>query len=51
MNILKDYNISDSLRINLFDLTSQTFIKVNEGVDTNLQLLNCICNIYKACNK
>ena len=50
-NALKSYNISDSLKIMLFDITSQAFIKVNEGIDTNLQLLHCICSIYKLCNK
>ena len=50
-NTLKEFNISDSLKMTLFDITSQSFVKINEGIDTNLQLLNCVCNIFKACNK
>ena len=50
-NTLKEFDINDSLKMNLFDITSQSFVKINEGIDTNLQLLNCVCTIFKACNK
>ena len=31
----------------LLDISSKTYMVVNDGIDTDLQLLNCICQFYE----
>nr|QFG74250.1 MAG: hypothetical protein [Megaviridae environmental sample] len=40
-------NIDEEQRIKIYSLLSQCYIKINEGNDSELQIYNCICQIYK----
>ena len=47
MNVLKEMNISESNRINMIESASNAYMIVNDGVDTDLQLLACICDFFR----
>ena len=47
MNVLKEMNISESNRMNMIESASNAYMIVNDGVDTDLQLLACICDFFK----
>jgi len=47
MDVLKDMNITESNRINMVESASTAYMIVNAGVDTDLQLLRCICDFFK----
>ena len=39
-------NMNEEVRLKLYEIVSLIFIRVNDGVDTLLQLCGCISNIY-----
>ena len=45
------FNIDESKRIQMLEITSRSYMIVNDGVDTDLQLLRCICDFYELYNK
>ena len=47
MNVLKEMNISEANRISMIESASNAYMIVNDGVDTDLQLLACICDFFK----
>ena len=47
MNVVKNMQISELKRIQMMEYASNAYMIVNDGVDTDLQLLKCICQIYK----
>lgn len=47
MNVLKEMNISEDNRISMIESASNAYMIVNDGVDTDLQLLACICDFFK----
>lgn len=47
INVLKEYSISEDLKIKMLDSVSKAYMITNDGVDTDLQLLKCICEFYK----
>ncbi len=47
MNVLKEINISEANRISMIESASNAYMIVNDGVDTDLQLLACICDFFK----
>ena len=49
--VLKEMEIDESKRIQMLEITSRSYMIVNDGVDTDLQLLRCICDFYELYNK
>ncbi len=49
--VLKEIDIEESKRIKMLEITSRSYMIVNDGVDTDLQLLRCICDFYELYNK
>ena len=47
MNVLKEMKINVANRISMVESASNAYMIVNAGVDTDLQLLRCICDFYK----
>lgn len=47
MNVLKEMNINEADRISMVESASNAYMIVNAGVDTDLQLLRCICDFFK----
>tara|TARA_Y200000002_G_C22678385_1_gene663022 strand:+ start:787 stop:1824 length:1038 start_codon:yes stop_codon:yes gene_type:complete len=47
INVLKEIVIDESLRINMLEIASNAYMITNDGVDTDLQLLKCICDFYE----
>ena len=47
MNVLKEIDISEVNRISMIESASNAYMIVNDGVDTDLQLLACICDFFK----
>jgi replication factor C subunit 2/4 len=47
MNVLKEMKINEANRISMVESASNAYMIVNAGVDTDLQLLRCICDFYK----
>jgi len=47
INVLKEISIDESLRIRMLESASNAYMITNDGVDTDLQLLNCICDFYE----
>ena len=41
-----DLNISYDMKMKLFNIVSFSYIKVNDGNDSLLQLIGCLSNIY-----
>lgn len=48
---IKELKINEDKRINLLDIVNQFYIIINNGIDTDLQLLSCLSNIYNITNK
>ena len=51
MNVLKEMDISEANRITMIESASNAYMIVNDGVDTDLQLLACICDFFKVSKK
>ena len=51
IDVLKKIEINEETKINMIESTSNTYMLVNDGVDTDLQLLRAICDIYKIVSK
>ena len=52
IDVLKEINVTESRRIKMLNCASESFLRINEGVDTDLQILNCLCGFYKiGCKK
>ena len=51
MNVLKEMNISESNRMAMIESASNAYMIVNDGVDTDLQLLSCICDFFRLAKK
>ena len=47
INSLKELDIDENIKMKLLDISSKTYMVVNDGIDTDLQLLNCICQFYE----
>ena len=47
INVLKEMPLDEKLRIEMLDITSKAYMITNDGVDTDLQLLRCICDFYE----
>ena len=47
INVLKEISINESSRIIMLENATNAYMIVNEGVDTDLQLLRCICDFYQ----
>jgi hypothetical protein len=47
INVLKEIPIDESSRINMMEIASNAYMITNDGVDTDLQLLKCICDFYE----
>ena len=47
INVLKEINFDNEIKIKLIDIASSTYMRVNDGIDTNLQLLSCMCKFYE----
>lgn len=47
INVLKDISIEEDLRIKMLEMASKAYMITNDGVDTDLQLLRCICDFYQ----
>ena len=45
-NNLTDSNLSEDTKIKLYEIISHSYIRVNGGVDTLLQLCGCVSKIY-----
>lgn len=51
INYIKEINIDENLRLKIIDIFNKVYIIINDGIDTNLQILNCLCNVYKLCKR
>lgn len=51
INVLKYIDIEEEKRIKLTDIASKIYINVNDGIDTDIQLLSCICQFYNTLKK
>ena len=49
--VLKELKIDEDKRIKMLEIASKSYMIVNDGVDTDLQLLRCICDFYELFNK
>ena len=49
--VLKELIIEEDKRIKMLEIASKSYMIVNDGVDTDLQLLRCICDFYELFNK
>jgi replication factor C subunit 2/4 len=47
INVLKLISIDEHIRINYIKILSDTYLNVNDGVDTNLQMYSCISKMIK----
>ncbi len=47
INVLKETSINEELRIEMLEIASKAYMITNDGVDTDLQLLKCICDFYE----
>ena len=47
--VLKSVTIDESLRINYIKIISDTYIVINEGLDTNLQMYSCFARLINSC--
>ena len=47
IHVLKDMPLDERLRIEMLEYTSKAYMITNDGVDTDLQLLRCICDFYE----
>jgi replication factor C subunit 2/4 len=47
MSVLKEMNLTETDRISMVESASNAYMIVNSGVDTDLQLLRCICDFFK----
>ena len=47
LNMLREINIDEDIRINFIKIVSDCYINVSEGIDTNLQLYSCISRMIK----
>jgi replication factor C subunit 2/4 len=47
INVLKQYPIDEDLKIKMLESVSKAYMITNGGVDTDLQLLKCVCEFYK----
>ena len=45
-NTIQSHNLSKDDKIKIYEITSKSYIIINEGNDTLLQLCGCISNIY-----
>lgn len=46
-----EHNLSEETKLNIYEILSHSYIRVNGGIDTLLQLCGCISNIYMYINK
>ena len=51
INVLKYIELEDDLRIELMNIASKIYINVNDGIDSKIQILSCICQFYNAFKK
>jgi replication factor C subunit 2/4 len=51
LNVLKDIEIDENLRMKYLEIVSQTNMEVSKGNDTELQLNAMICKMIQACGK
>jgi len=51
MNVLKEMKINEADRISMIESASSAYMIVNDGVDTDLQLLRCACDFFKIAKK
>ena len=42
----EDYDISEETKLKIYELVSLNYIRVNDGIDTLLQLCGCVSNIF-----
>lgn len=47
INVLKIISIDEHIRINYIKILSDTYLTVNDGVDTNLQMYSCISKMIR----
>lgn len=47
MSVLKEINVNESDRISMIESASTAYMIVNDGVDTDLQILRCACDFFK----
>ena len=47
INVLKELPIEEGSRIIMLEFASKAYMITNDGVDTDLQLLKCICDFYE----
>ena len=47
INVLKEISIDENSRIEMLEIASNAYMITNDGVDTDLQLLKCICDFYE----
>lgn len=46
-----EHNLSEETKLNIYEILSHSYIRVNGGIDTLLQLCGCISKIYLYMNK
>ncbi len=51
INVIKEIDYDNGIKIKLIEIASMSYITINDGTDTDLQLLNCIIKIYKVLNE
>ena len=49
--VIKEIDIDEGKKVQMLEIASRSYMIVNDGVDTDLQLLRCICDIYNLFNK
>ncbi len=47
IHVLKEIPLDERLRIEMLEYASKAYMITNDGVDTDLQLLRCICDFYE----
>ena len=45
--VVKKISIDENSRIEMLEIASNAYMITNDGVDTDLQLLKCICDFYE----
>ena len=51
INVLKDMNIKEDIKIKYIRIASETYININDGVNTLLQLYNCLAKMCDIISK
>ena len=47
IHVLKEMPLDERKRIEMLEYASKAYMITNDGVDTDLQLLRCICDFYE----